>query len=206
MSLPLIAILRGVTPDKIINTAQLLIDEGFTKIEVPLNSPNALTSIKKLVDEYGNKLLVGAGTVTTPTLAQKVIDTGANLIVTPNLNEQVVKMAIANNCECYPGVVTPSEAFAAISAGATHLKLFPISALGLDGFKALKSVLPADVKCFPVGGIDPNSESMFPLLKAGAEGFGLGSSLYKPHMDNSEIRQNAQRFVDIYKQFNQQTH
>lgn len=200
--IPLIAILRGITPDDILNVAAILVEEGFSMLEVPLNSPDALVSIKKLVDTYSlEDYLIGAGTVTTTELAQQVIAIGANLVVTPNYNEDVVKMSVAAGCACFPGVVTPSEAFSALAAGATGIKLFPISMVGMDGFKALKSVLSPDTKCYPVGGIEPNEESMHPYLKAGASGFGLGSAIYKPNMSHDEIRNRARAYVKVYNDF-----
>ena len=200
-ALPLIAILRGVTPENILAVAKVLIEEGFSSIEVPLNSPDALTSISMLVNAHSSKYLIGAGTVTTPKLAEAVIATGANLVVTPNLNKEVVSMSVAANCQCFPGVVTPTEAFAALEYGASGIKLFPASVLGIEGFKALKSVLPADVKCFPVGGIEPNNESMHCWLEAGAYGFGLGSALFKPQMSLDEIRKRARAYVQTYQSF-----
>lgn len=197
--LPLVAIIRGVEPEDCIRVTQILIEEGFSMIEVPLNSPDALTSIKMLVEHFGDQYLIGAGTVTTPEKAQAVIDTGANLVVTPNFNEQVVKMSAAAGCVSFPGVVTPTEAFAALAAGATGLKLFPVSMLGLDGFKALKSVLPPEAICLPVGGINPTIESMKPYLDIGAKGFGLGASLYKPGLSDDEIRANAKAFNIAFK-------
>ena len=202
---PLIAIIRGVLPENVIRVASILIEEGFTMIEVPLNSPDALVSIKKLVDHYltnddTTNYYVGAGTVTTPELAKAVINTGANLVVTPNMNEEVVKLSVEAGCATFPGIVTPTEAFSALAAGATGLKLFPVSALGNDGFKALNSVLPKGTLCFPVGGIDPTVESMKPLMEIGAQGFGLGSSLFKPTMTDDEIRKAAKAFVQTFKQ------
>lgn len=200
--IPLIAILRGVTPDDILDVAAILIEEGFSMLEVPLNSPDALVSIKKLLDTYSlEDYFIGAGTVTTKELAEQVIACGANLVVTPNYNEDVVKISVAAGCACFPGVVTPTEAFSAIAAGATGIKLFPISMLGMDGFKALKSVLPAETRCYPVGGIEPIEESMHPYLQAGASGFGLGSAVYKPDMSYEEIRKRARAFVKIYSDF-----
>ncbi|MDO7085178.1 2-dehydro-3-deoxy-6-phosphogalactonate aldolase [Pseudocolwellia sp. AS88] len=200
---PLIAIIRGVLPNDVIRIAKILIEEGFTMIEVPLNSPDALDSIKRLVDEFlvnnNTQYFVGAGTVTTVQKAKDVIATGANLVVTPNMNPEVIKLSIAAGCATFPGVVTPTEAFGALEAGATGIKLFPVSALGEDGFKALNSVLPKGTLCFPVGGIDPTEESMKPLMDIGAQGFGLGSSLYKPNMSDEEIRSAAKAFVSTFK-------
>lgn len=201
--LPLIAIIRGVTPDTVLEVAQILVEKGFSLIEVPLNSPDALTSIRLLVEEYQNQLgesmYIGAGTVTTAEQAQAVIDTGANLVVTPNLNLAVLELANKANCITFPGVVTPSEAFSAVAAGATGIKLFPVSMLGLEGFKALKSVLPKNVLTFPVGGIEPTESSMQPYLQLGANGFGLGSALYKPNMTNGQVSDAAQAYVESYQ-------
>lgn len=202
--MPLIAILRGISPENVLKVSEVLIKQGFTSIEVPLNSPDALASIEILVNEYGDKYLIGAGTVTTPELAKTVINTGANLIVSPNVNSEVIALSIKAGCECYSGVVTPTEAFTALELGATGLKLFPISMLGIDGFVALKSVLPSDTKCYPVGGINASVESMHPYLKAGAAGFGLGSALFTPCSTLAQIELNAKAFVDIYKRFNRE--
>ena len=200
-ALPLIAILRGITPENVLKVSEILIKHGFTSIEVPLNSPNALSSIEILVNTYGSKYLIGAGTVTTPELARAAIKKGANLIVSPNLNSEVITMALEAGCDCYPGVITPTEAFTALELGATGLKLFPISMLGINGFVALKSVLPVGTKCYPVGGINASVESMHPYLKAGAAGFGLGSALFTPSSTLEQIELNAKAFVAMYHDF-----
>ncbi|TKB43669.1 2-dehydro-3-deoxy-6-phosphogalactonate aldolase [Thalassotalea mangrovi] len=198
--LPLISIIRGVTPDNVIAVGQALVEEGFTMIEVPLNSPDALTSIKKLVAEFGTaKYLIGAGTVTNAELARQVIATGANLIVTPNCDPQVIALAVASGCATFPGVVTPTEAFNALHAGATGLKLFPVSMVGIEGMKAMLSVFPKGTGVYPVGGISASVESMKPYLDAGAAGFGLGSALYKPGMSIEQVRENARQFVTHYR-------
>ena len=198
--LPLIGILRGVEPDDCIRVANILISAGFSIIEVPLNSPDALESIKRMVNYFNlDEVLIGAGTVTDLNKAKDVIDIGANLIVTPNINLDVITTAVEANCVVFPGVVTPTEAFSALQAGATGLKLFPVSMIGLDGFSAIQSVLPQDSLCFPVGGIDATINSMLPYVKAGAAGFGLGSALYKPSMSDEEVRANALKFVSVYK-------
>ncbi|UGA53901.1 2-dehydro-3-deoxy-6-phosphogalactonate aldolase [Vibrio sp. VB16] len=197
-ALPLIAILRGILPKDAIRITRILIDEGFSFIEVPLNSPQALKSIQKLVDCFGSEYFIGAGTVTTAEKAEAVISTGANLVVTPNLNEQVIRLANEANCAVFPGVATPSEAFSAIALGVTGIKLFPISVMGLEGFKALKAVLPEDTLCLPVGGINPKVESMKPFLDSGAYGFGLGGALYTPSMSDEEVKMNANAFIKAY--------
>lgn len=196
--LPLVGILRGLETQNAVAICQALIDEGFGIIEVPLNSPNALESIRLLVETFGDEFLIGAGTVTTEQEAKDVIATGAKLIVTPNYNQAVVQQAVANDCVVLPGVITPTEAFNAIADGATGLKLFPVTALGLEGFKALKSVLPAHVKCFPVGGIESSQDSMSPLLNSGAYGFGIGSSLFKPSLNILEVKERARKFVEAF--------
>ncbi len=196
--LPLIAIIRGVLPSECVSVAKVLVEEGFTMIEVPLNSPDALESIRLLVNEFGEDYLIGAGTVTTPEKAQSVIETGANLVVTPNANEEVIKMSVEAGCATFPGVVTPTEAFSALAAGATGLKFFPVSMLGLDGYKALNSVLPPETLCYPVGGIEPSVESMLPYVKIGAAGFGLGSALYTPAMSIEQVRENARSYVKSF--------
>ena len=200
---PLIAILRGIEPQDVVRVAQLLVKEGFAMIEVPLNSPNALTSIKLLVDEFlsseQSNIYVGAGTVTNTQQAQSVIDTGANLIVSPNTDVKVIELALAANCLTLPGVVTPTEAYAAINAGAKYLKIFPIDMLGIDGFRSLKAILPAQIKCFPVGGISAEDNSMTHYLHEGADGFGLGSALFKPEMSDQQIQANGKAFIEKYQ-------
>lgn len=202
-SIPLIAILRGITPPDIVAVASVLIDAGFTQIEVPLNSPDALTSIELLVRTFGSELLLGAGTVTNLAEAKSVLQTGANLVICPNVNEDVVRYCVSQGVTCIPGIITPTEAFKALSLGINKLKLFPISMLGRDGYKALHSVLPKNTACYPVGGISPTKASMLPYLEAGAAGFGLGSALYKPDMSVHHIQTNANAFVALYKQFKQ---
>ena len=201
LDLPLVAILRGVMPKEVLKIATVLVGQGFTKIEVPLNSPDALSSITLLSKEFDDTIQIGAGTVTQLSLAQAVIDTGAKLIVTPNFDHAVVKAALAAKCECYCGVVTPTECFAAIQAGVTKLKVFPISMLNISGFKALKSVLPSTIKTYPVGGIEATAHSMHPYLAAGATGFGLGSALYRPNMSLDELASNAKAFVKTFRAF-----
>ncbi|MGO2236328.1 MAG: 2-dehydro-3-deoxy-6-phosphogalactonate aldolase [Marinomonas sp.] len=196
---PLIGILRGIETKDVIAVSKVLIEEGITIIEVPLNSPNALGSIRLLVKEFGDQYLVGAGTVTKRSEVEDVIATGAKLIVTPNYNQDVVTLAVENNCLVFPGVVTPTEAFNAIADGASGIKIFPVTVLGLAGFKALKSVLPSSVKIFPVGGIDATEESMGPYLSNGAYGFGIGGSLFTPDLSVEEIRERARGFVNAYK-------
>ena len=202
-SFPLIAILRGIEPNNVVRIAKLLVDEGFSMIEVPLNSPDAMKSIELLVNEFlsesDNSIYVGAGTVTNIEQAKAVVNTGANLVVSPNTDIEVIKAALAANCLMVPGVVTPTEAYTAINAGAKLLKVFPIDMLGIKGFKALKMVLPDDVKCFPVGGISAEDNSMIHYLSEGADGFGLGSALFKAQMSDIQIQANAKAFIEKYQ-------
>lgn len=202
--LPLIAILRGIEPKDALRIGKILIDAGFKAIEIPLNSPDAFKSIKLMVQEFGNEYLIGAGTVTTSDLARQVIATGAKLIVTPNYNEDVIKLGVEANCQVYPGVITPTEAFDALQAGASGIKLFPVAMLGTSGVKALKSVLPSETICFAVGGINPAVDSMKPYIQVGIDGFGLGSSLYSPSFSDKEIKENAQLFIKAYNEANLQ--
>lgn len=197
---PLIAILRGIMPERILPVSEILIAAGFTMIEVPLNSPNALQSIRHLVAEFGQRMAVGAGTVTDPEKAKQVVDTGANLIVTPNCNTQVIEIARQADCTAIIGIMTPTEAFSALQAGATGLKLFPAPLIGLAGYKALREVLPKQTICFAVGGIQASHDSMAPWYQAGISGYGLGTGLFKPAYSLQEIKMNAERYVAIWRE------
>jgi 2-dehydro-3-deoxyphosphogalactonate aldolase len=203
-TLPLIAILRGVTPDQIIQVSEILVNAGFTMIEVPLNSPDALTSIQRLVDYWQAKtknsgLLLGAGTVTTMTQAQHVLSLGVNLVVMPHTNPKLIDYCVQHQCTTIPGVFTTTEAFTAIQAGASALKVFPISVLGVSGFAALRSVLPQETLCFPVGGINSSIDSMKPYLDNGAYGFGIGSALFSHNISDAELIKRANAFVACYR-------
>jgi 2-dehydro-3-deoxyphosphogalactonate aldolase len=198
VELPLVAILRGITPDTCIDVCQAIIEQGFSIIEVPLNSPDALVSIQRLVDTFGSDFLIGAGTVTTLEQAKEVIATGARLIVSPNCNIEVIKLGVANGCTVLPGVLTPTEAFSALDAGASGLKVFPANVIGVAGFSALMSVLPKGTKCYPVGGISASSQSMAPYIAKGAAGFGIGAALYTPKLELDQVSANAKQFVESY--------
>lgn len=189
---PLVAILRGVAPEEVLDIAQVLFDAGFRCIEVPLNSPEPLESIRRLAEEFGQQVLVGAGTVLESGSVDAVADAGGALIVTPHFDATLVQRAAARKLCCVPGVATPSEAFAALAAGAHALKMFPAEMLPPPVVKAWRAVLPGAVRLLPVGGITP--QCMAPYLAAGAGGFGLGSALYKPGMDAAEVAANAQAF------------
>ncbi len=194
--LPLIAILRGLTPAEAPAIGQALVDSGFALIEVPLNSPEPLHSIAKLVQQFP-QALIGAGTVLNAQQVKDVHAAGGRLIVSPNFNPAVVAQALALGMVVLPGVATPSEAFAALDAGAHGLKLFPAEMISPATVKALRAVLPKDVALMPVGGITP--DNMAAYQAAGATGFGLGSALYAPGRSADQVRAAAQKFVQHFR-------
>jgi len=190
---PLIAIVRGVTPEEAEATAQALYDGGIRIVEVPLNSPAPIESIKRIAAKFGDSMLVGAGTVVDPQLVDGVREAGGGLIVAPNTDARVISTAAAADMVSCPGYFTPSEAFAACNAGATALKLFPAEAATPVVLKALLAVVPKDIPQIIVGGIAP--DNMRPWLDAGATGFGLGSGLYKPGQSPGETLEKARSYV-----------
>lgn len=191
--LPLIAILRGVTPDEIVPVGRALYDAGFRVIEIPLNSPQPFESIRRLTAELGESCLIGAGTVLTEAQVAEVDAAGGRLIVSPNANLAVIRASKAAGLVSAPGVATPSEGFAALDAGADSLKLFPAEQLGPAVVKAWRAVFPKALALLPVGGITP--DNMGPYVAAGANGFGLGSALYKPGLTAAQVSANAQAFA-----------
>lgn len=195
--LPLVAILRGITPAQAPAHAEALLAQGFGMIEVPLNSPDALSSIEALAARFGADALIGAGTVLDPGQVDAVVDAGAALIVTPNVDERVVSRCVAARATSIVGCLTPTEAFAALRAGATALKLFPAAQFGAGYLSALKAVLPANLPVYPVGGID--SRDLKPFLDAGAAGFGIAGSLYRPGQAVSDTENNARRLVRAFR-------
>lgn len=178
MTLNLVAILRGLTPAEALPIGAALVEAGITQIEVPMNSPDPLDSIAALQAEFGDRAMIGAGTVLTVEQVAAVAATGARLIVSPNCNPAVIRASKAAGMQSFPGVMTPTEAFAAIDAGADALKFFPGELVGPVGLKAMKAVLPRDMPLYAVGGVTP--QNMADWLAAGATGFGIGSSIYKP--------------------------
>ena len=195
--LPLIAILRGVEPDEAVAIGQALIDAGFRAIEVPLNSPEPLRSIAALAGAFGERVLVGAGTVLDAADVERIGRAGGRLVVMPHADRAVIRAAKARGLWCLPGVATPTEAFGALAAGADALKLFPAEALPPAVVKAWRAVLPKHVWLLPVGGITP--ERMAPYLAAGADGFGLGSALYRRGMSAAETAARAAAFAAAYR-------
>jgi 2-dehydro-3-deoxyphosphogalactonate aldolase len=190
---PLIAILRGITPEEAVPIGAALVEAKFALIEVPLNSPKPLASIEKLVRAFGNLAMIGAGTVLRPDDVDAVSEAGGGLIVMPHVDAAVVERAKVRGLACVPGFATPTEAFQAIAAGADALKLFPAEATSPAVLKALRAVLPPEMPLIPVGGID---ETRFEgWLAAGAAGFGIGSALYRPRIKPAELRERAQSLL-----------
>lgn len=190
---PLVAILRGITPAEAVPVGQVLVDAGFRVIEVPLNSPDPLASISALAHAFP-RAVVGAGTVLRRQQVGPVQAAGGRLVVAPNFSDEVVQEARDLGLACLPGVATPTEAFAALDAGADGIKLFPAELISPAVVKAMRAVLPADAWLLPVGGITP--ANMAAYRAAGANAFGIGSALYKPGMSVEEVALQARAFVD----------
>ncbi|MDO1527609.1 2-dehydro-3-deoxy-6-phosphogalactonate aldolase [Fulvimonas sp. R45] len=194
--LPLMAILRGLRPDEAVATGRAIAGAGFRMLEVPLNSPQPIDSIALLADALGAETLVGAGTVMTPADVDAVAAAGGRLIVMPHADVAVIRAAKSAGLLCVPGVATPTEAFAALAAGADALKLFPAEQSAPAVLKAWRAVLPRDVPVLPVGGIAP--DSMAPWVAAGAAGFGIGSALYAPSRPLDDTIQRARAFAQAW--------
>ena len=193
---PLVAILRGVQPHEVVDIATALIDAGFGIIEVPLNSPEPLNSIGKLAKTFGSKAIIGAGTVLTSNEVDQVMNAGGRLIVSPNMNETVIHRTKERDGLSYPGVFTPTEAFSAIDAGADALKFFPARLHGPEGVKAIKAVLPPSMPVFAVGGV--SVPTIGDWLKAGTNGFGIGSNVSKLGWNAEKVASEAAAFVQAY--------
>ena len=190
---PLIAILRGLDPDRAVAVAEVLVEAGFRVIEVPLNSPAPLTSIERIARRVGDDALIGAGTVLTETDMASVADAGGRIIVAPNMNPALGAAAVARGLAWCPGVMTPTEAFAALDIGAQVLKLFPAEMIPPKAVAAMRAVLPREALVAAVGGITP--EGMAAYRAAGTDAFGLGSALFKPDYTLEDISLRARRFV-----------
>lgn len=196
--LPLIAILRGIRPAEVEHIALSLYRQGFRLIEVPLNSPDALRSIEILRDCLPADALFGAGTVTQLSEVFELHQRQANLVVMPHADLSIVRAAKAAKMICIPGISSVTEAFAALQAGADALKLYPAELITAPVLKAMRTVLSATPSLFPVGGI--GADNMVAYLKAGASGFGLGNSLYRPGMSVSELEARAQELIQAWQQ------
>jgi 2-dehydro-3-deoxyphosphogalactonate aldolase len=192
-ALPLIAILRGLTPDEAVDVGEAIVAAGFRCLEVPLNSPEPLESIRRLRAALDGRALVGAGTVLTVEAARQVAEAGGQLIISPNTNAEVIRETKTLGLLSLPGFFTPSEAFAALEAGADALKLFPAELAGPRGLKAIRAVLPTATRIYPVGGVEP--DSMADWCSAGASGFGIGSAVFKPGQSPQAVGVQAARFV-----------
>ena len=191
--LPLVAILRGVRPEEVVDIAAALVAAGLRIIEVPLNSPDPLDSIARLAERFGTGCLIGAGTVLTPADVDGVVDAGGRLVVTPNVEPAVIERALARGIAPMPGFATVTEAFTAIRHGATRLKLFPASSYGPGHLKAISAVMPPAVRIFAVGGVGP--AEMPAWQAAGAAGFGVGGELYRPGLSAAAVAERAQALV-----------
>lgn len=192
----LVAILRGISPTDVVAIGTALAEEGFSAIEVPMNSPQPLRSIELLAGALGNDCVIGAGTVTTVEDLVRTEAAGARIIVAPNTDPEVIAEAVARGLRPYPGVATPTEAFVALKAGALSLKLFPSETLGIGGMKAIRAVLPADVELLPVGGVDESNLAAW--VTAGAGGAGIGSCLYRPGDTADDVRTRARVLATIW--------
>ncbi|APX12034.1 2-dehydro-3-deoxy-6-phosphogalactonate aldolase [Tateyamaria omphalii] len=196
MSREIIAILRGITPDEAVPIADALVDAGITRIEVPLNSPDAFNSIGQMLEAHGQNAMIGAGTVLDVRDVERLHEMGAHMVVSPDANASVIVATKQADMLSFPGVMTPTECFAALQAGADGLKLFPASLLGVDGLKAIGAVLPKGTKTYAVGGVGPANFAEW--FAAGITGFGIGSALFKPGMSVADVASRAADMVAAY--------
>jgi 2-dehydro-3-deoxyphosphogalactonate aldolase len=195
--LPLIAILRGITPVDAEGAVDTLEQAGWRVVEVPLNSPDALETLSRMVKRAGDRMLIGAGTVLTVDQVGAIAAAGAKLMVAPNCVPDVIRAAKTKGLITAPGVATPTEAFAALDAGADALKMFPGELLPPPAVKAWRAVLPPQTLLLPVGGVAPDNIAAY--LKAGANGFGIGTSVYKPGMTMAEMAARARALADAFR-------
>ena len=191
--IPVVAIIRGVTPDEAVEIGTAIMEAGVGIIEVPLNSPSPFESIKNLSYALGDKCVIGCGTLVNLEDAQRVADAGGKIAVTPNTNPSIIKTCLELGMEPMPGWATPTEAFAAYQAGAKYLKLFPAGSYGAGHVKAVRAVLPQDTKVLAVGGVGANNAAEW--LSAGVDGFGIGSEIYKAGRSASEVYQRTNEIV-----------
>lgn len=198
-NIPLIAILRGITPDEILEHVDVLIKAGFSAVEIPTNSPNWEESISKTVNEFGDDIIIGGGTILSEEHVDSVINAGGKLIVTPNMNEKVIRKSVSNDMIITVGCITPTEIFIAIDNGAKIIKIFPSSNLGVSYIKSIMAVIPKDISIYAVGGITP--DNLKDYLSVGCSGAGLGGDLYKAGQSVETTFNNANRFINSYKEY-----
>ncbi|GLQ36175.1 2-dehydro-3-deoxy-6-phosphogalactonate aldolase [Amylibacter marinus] len=196
MTETIIAILRGVRPEEVEAIGEAILKEGISTIEVPLNSPEALRSISKLVNAFGADAKIGAGTVLSRHDVKAVAEVGGQIIVSPDCNPDVIGETKLAGLESYPGVATMTECFTALRHGADGLKLFPSSVIGIDGFKAFSAVLPTGTQCYAVGGAGPDNFANW--IRAGIAGFGIGTAIYAPNDRAEDVQAKARRIVEAY--------
>jgi 2-dehydro-3-deoxyphosphogalactonate aldolase len=196
MSRNIIAILRGISPDEAEPVCEALIEAGLTTIEIPLNSPQPLKSIDLLAKRFGAAATIGAGTVLHAREVRDIANAGGTIIVSPNFDAEVVIETKTRKLASWPGVLTPSECFAALKAGADGLKIFPCSVVGPDGIKAMRAVLPQQTQVYAVGGAGPANFATW--LAAGVNGFGIGTALYQPGRSVAQLKQAARDIVQAY--------
>lgn len=195
--LPLVAILRGLEPERAVAIAQVLIDAGIELIEVPMNSPEPLRSIAAIIEAFDARAMIGAGTVMTVKTVDDLAQLGASLVVAPNCDDRIIARADALGMLALPGVMTPTEMFAAIESGAAGLKIFPAELFTPAAVKAVRAVLPPELPVFVVGGV--NAGNMADYLMAGATGFGLGSALFKPGKPVEDVAADAREIVAAFR-------
>lgn len=193
MTRPLIAILRGIDPPEAVPICQALIEAGITMIEVPLNSPRPLESLRAMTDAFDDIALIGAGTVLTPQQVAEVHDAGGRMVVSPDCDAAVIEATRALGMKSFPGALTPTECFRAIKAGADGIKVFPAPQMGTGGLKALRAVLPVETQVYMVGGVGPSNLAEW--VSAGASGFGLGTTLYRPGATVEDVAAAARETV-----------
>jgi len=192
---PLIAILRGLKPDEVEDVFGGLLDAGIAIAEIPLNSPEPAKSIRRAIDLYGSRMLIGAGTVTRAAEVEQVRDAGARLVVSPCADAEIVHQAKLHRMISIPGVGTATEAINMVHAGADALKLFPADVLGIRMMTSLRAILPKETLLLPVGGVD--EETLPAWRAAGADGYGVGSSIYRPGAKGSEVSAKAWRLIEV---------
>lgn len=200
--LPMIAILRGLTPEDAPEIGDALLEAGFTWLEVPLNSPRALDSITLLRERAGARAIVGAGTVLTPEQVDNVVEAGGQMIISPNMNTSVIHRSRERGVISLPGVATPSEAFTALEAGASGLKFYPAEMISPEILRAMCVVLPLHVVCMPVGGVSAEAQQLRRWCMGGAKGFGCGGGLYRAGVSREQVLHNAQAYAQAWQQVN----